>query len=378
MSQTYQIPDAAVSETPLAAQLTATTPAVGDSVLELKMHGGARTPLRFSGIHDELGALLRSAGVFDLGYRTFLCATGKDRVRWLNGMITQTVKGMSPGQSGYTLILNPQGRIQGDAEVYVHEEVLVLETDRSQSERLLSHLRRYIIMDDVKLEELDDAKTALGIAGPQAAELLEKLGGAVPEAGRFGATQLAGSEVTLVGAYSPVVPRFEIHFGTERALELWNALLRAGAAACGIAAMEDFRVLEGVPQYGIDFGDKHLPQETNLYRALNFTKGCYIGQEIVERIRARATVHRSLRQFELAGSVPKTGTGEKASLWVGEAAVGELTSVAAIDVPGIAKTLALGVVRAEALEGSEAGTEPIVYEGGIAVPVGTPQQLENL
>src|ERR1700691_3096076 len=205
MSQMVQIPEAAVSETPLAAQLAAANP-----TLELKMHRGARTPHRFQG-NPEMGALLRSAGVFDLGYRTFLRATGKDRVRWMNGMITQTVKGLAAGQTGYTLVLNPQGRIQGDADLYVHDDVLFLETDRSQAERLLTLLRRYIIMDDVKLEELDASTTAIGVAGPNAAGILEKLGASVPDAGTFQTGQLAGVDVTVVHGWSPVVTRLEIH-----------------------------------------------------------------------------------------------------------------------------------------------------------------------
>ena len=315
-------------------------------------------------------ALRCGAGIFDLGYRAWLRATGKDRVRWLNGMITQAVKSMTPGQTGYTLVLNPQGRIQGDGDVLCFEDSLLLETDRSQAERLLTHLRRFIIMDDVKLEELDAARTAIGIAGPQAAAILEKLGGSVPEPDTFRAAQLAGIDVTLVRAWSPVVTKVEIRVAGERVLELWNALATAGATACGTAALEDLRILEGTPQFDVDFSDKHLPQETNLSRALNFTKGCYIGQEIVERIRARATVHRSLRQFELHGEAPGLATGEKLELRAGEAAVGELTSVARIELPGLTKTLALGVARIEALEKSE--TEPIRYEGGTAVPLAVP------
>jgi folate-binding protein YgfZ len=372
MSQTYQISDAAVAETPLAAQLTAAR----SPALELKMHRGAQTPLGFSGIAAELQALLYGAGVFDLGYRTFLRATSKDRVRWLNGMITQAVKGMVTGQVGYTLVLNAQGRIQGDGDVFAYDDSLLLETDRSQSERLLTHLRRYIIMDDVKLEELDASTTAIGIAGPHAAAILEKLGGSLPDAGGFRQGQLAGIEVTLVGAYSPVVPRFEIHVPAERVLSLWEALVAAGAAPCGVAAMEDFRVLEGLPQYDVDFSDKHLPQETNLMRAVNFTKGCYIGQEIVERIRARATVHRSLRQFELQGEAPKLAAGEKIELRAGDAAVGELSSVARIELPGFLKALALGIARVEALEKSE--TEPIRYDGGTAVPLSSPPIPANV
>jgi folate-binding protein YgfZ len=363
MSQTYQIPDAAIAETPLAAQLAA-----GEGpALELKMHRGAQTPLQFAGIHDELKALLASAGVFDLGYRVLVRATGKDRLRWLNGMITQTVKGMTPGQTGYTLVLNPQGRIQGDADVAVHEDYLQLETDRSQAERLLTHLRRYIIMDDVKLQELDVPTTAIGIAGPRAGQILEKLGATAPETGTYRTAQVAGVEVTLIGGYSPVVPRFELHVPADQALTVWKALVSAGATPCGVAAMEDFRVLEEVPQFDVDFSDKHLPHEANLARALNFTKGCYIGQEIVERVRARATVHRTLRQFELQGSMPRLGPGEKIELRSGDVAVGELTSMAAIDLPGLKKTLALGVVRVEAIEKSESGVAPIQYDGGVAI-----------
>lgn len=366
MSQTYQIPDAAVLETPLASRLSATSA----SAPELKMHRGALTPLRFSSTSAELQALLQGAGIFDLGYRAWLRATGKDRVRWLNGMITQAVKGMSPGQTGYTLVLNAQGRIQGDGDVSCFEDSLLLETDRFQAERLLTHLRRFIIMDDVRLEELDAAGTAIGIAGPQTAAILDKLGGSAPEPDTFRAAQLAGIDVTLVRAWSPVVTKVEIRVAAEHVLELWNALAEAGAIPCGTGALEDLRILEGTAQFDVDFSDKHLPQEANLLRAVNFTKGCYLGQEIVERIRARATVHRSLRQFELHGETPGLGTGEKIELRVGEAAVGELTSVARIELPGLRKILALGVARVEALEKSE--TEPIRYAGGTVVPLAVP------
>lgn len=337
------------------------------------MHRGARTPVGFAGITSELQALLAGAGVFDLGYRTIVHATGKDRVRWLNGMITQTVKGLAPGQVAYTLVLNPQGRIQGDADVYCSDESLLLETDRSQSERLLTHLRRYIIMDDVKLEALEPPPPALGIAGPQAAEVLAKLGSAAPESGTFRTAQIADAEVTVIAhAGHPLVPRFEIHLPAGQVLTVWKALIGAGATPCGVGALESLRILEGVPLYDADFSDKHLPQEVNLPLALNFTKGCYIGQEIVERIRARATVHRALRQFELSGVALRLGPGEKIELRSEGAAVGELTSVATFDLPGLTKTLALGVVRVEALERSEKENVPITYDSGTVVPLAGP------
>ncbi|HVT97004.1 MAG TPA: hypothetical protein VHE33_05820 [Acidobacteriaceae bacterium] len=380
MTQTYQNPGAAVLSaleaqnatageawrTPLTSRLStddASTP-------ELTMHRGAETPLRFSATPAELRLLVQKAGVFDLGYRTVLRATGKDRIRWLNGMITQAVKNMTPGQIGYTLVLSPQGRIQGDGDVYCFEDSLLLETDRFQVERLLTHLRRFIIMDDVRLEELDAAETAIGIAGPQTAEILEKLGGSLPEPDTFRRGQLAGIDVTLIRTWSPAVTKAEIRVDAGQVVDLWNALAEAGATPCGTAALEDLRVLEGTPLFDVDFGDKHLPQEANLFRALNFTKGCYIGQEIVERIRARATVHRSLRQFELHGETPNLNPGETVELRAGEATVGELTSVARIDLTGVARTFALGVARTEALDKSE--TQPICYPGGTALPLAMP------
>jgi folate-binding protein YgfZ len=376
MSQTYQIPDAAVpsgpenNRTPAGGtEQTSLTIhlAVPGGSHELTMHRGAVTPVRFSSAAEELQGLVSGAGVFDLGYRTWLRATGKDRVRWLNGMITQAVKSMAPGQAGYTLVLNPQGRIQGDGDILALDDHLLLETDRSQAERLLGHLRRFIIMDDVKLEVLDAATTAIGIAGPETAVILEKLGGTLPEANTFRTGQLAGIDVTLVRVWGPVVTRAEIWVSADRVLDLWKALNSAGAVPCGFKALDDLRILEGTPLFDVDFSDKHLPQEANLERALNFTKGCYIGQEIVERIRSRATVHRSLRQFELRGQAPKLNAGEKVELRAGETLVGELTSAAQIELPDLRKTLALGVARVEALEKSEG--EPIVYEGGVAVPL---------
>ncbi len=372
MSLTSPMPETAVPETP-SGRPTAGRKRLrtGDGI------GGRRRHSGFPGVAAELEALVQSAGVFDLGYRTFLRATGKDRVRWLNGMITQTVKGLGPGQTGYTLVLNPQGRIQGDGEVLFYEDHLELETDRSQSERLLGHLRRFIIMDDVQLQELDAARTVLGIAGPRAAEILEGWARLVPEPGSFQTTQLAGVEVTVVAGYGPVVPRWEIQVPADQVLTVWNALVGAGATACGTEALEKLRVLEGVAAFNVDFSDKQLPQETNLYRALNFTKGCYIGQETVERIRARATLHRALRQFELQGEIPAMGPGEKIELRAGEAAVGELTSVAKIELPGWTKTLALGIARTEALERSESGEEAIRYDGGTAAPLTAPPVPAN-
>jgi folate-binding protein YgfZ len=148
----------------------------------------------------------------------------------------------------------------------------------------------------------------------------------------------------------------------------------AGAVPCGTAALESLRILSGIPLYGIDILDRHLAQETGQARALNFNKGCYLGQEIVERIRSRATIHRILRQFSLSGDAPAIEPGQTLPLSSDQAErnpVGELTSLARIELPAFARTLALGFIRAEVLERKL----PITYSGGAANPLDAPPQV---
>jgi folate-binding protein YgfZ len=321
----------------------------------------------FSDASAELSALLSGAAVFDQGARARLRITGQDRVRWLNGMVTNTVKALPPGAHNYTFVLNAQGRIQGDASVFAFPDHLILETDREQAERLYAHLDRFIIMDDVELRWVEE-QTTLGVAGPGAEALLAALGLPTPEAGLFATG--ADPEVTVVGEYSPSVRRFSLWVGdTDRAGDrgapsLWARLLRAGAVPAGELAVDALRVLEATPLYGVDISDKTLAQETGQVRALNFSKGCYLGQEIVERVRSLAKVHRGIRQFALAPQALGDPSGDPVApgtpLTSDGSVVGELTSVARVTPPGVHGQIALGIVRIEALG------RPLLYAGGSA------------
>ncbi len=338
--------DPVVEPTPLAGLAPA------HSLVEF---AGARTRAFFSSPAEELRALTTDAGVYDLGWRARFRITGEDRVRWLNGMVTNTVKGLAPGQLNYTFLLNAQGRIQGDGDVYALADALLLATDRAQAGRLQAHLDRFIIMDDVELA-LEGKVTAIGIAGPDAHSRLAQagfrldlaLGGFAEHDGLLVARERSDQYMLWVDAAD--------------ASGLWERLIAAGAAPCGIEAVEALRILNGVPRYGADIHEKSLAQETGQMRALNFNKGCYLGQEIVERIRSRATVHRGLRAFSLEGHAPPPGTPLFAPGKPG-AAVGELTSITTVSLPGSAGIYALGTVRAET-----AGA-PLEYSGGTATPL---------
>ncbi len=344
--------------TSLAAHLNAAFPG-----LLLRSHAGALTPQIFSSHQQELAAAVTGAACFDLGYRTRIRITGEDRLRWLNGMVSNTIQTLPEGHGNYNFILNAQGRIQGDGYIYRGTSDLLLDTDRSQAARLFSHLDHFIIMDDVELQPLDEANTGIGLTGPQAGPILHRLGLDISVLAplQFVETALAGVPITLIRAYSVLSPRFELWFAPKHTPGIWQTLTTAGAPI-GIETVEALRILEGTPRYGIDITDRHLPQETAQNRALNFSKGCYLGQEIVERIRSRATVHRTLRQFKLDGKTP----GAPVDLRVETEAtnpspvVGQLTSVAEIHLPEFNGTVAIGSIRTEALERKLA----ISYDGG--------------
>jgi folate-binding protein YgfZ len=340
--------------TPLSSQLQTKTSS-------LSTYSGALTPQTFSSNQIELGAALSHAACFDLGYRTRIRVTGEDRLRWLNGMVSNAIQTLPEGQGNYSFILNAQGRIQGDCYIYRRAGDLLLDTDRSQASRLLAHLDHFIIMDDVELDSLDKTTTGIGLTGRAAASLLETLGLTASTLApmQLVDAELLGAAITLVHAFSELRPRFELWFAPENALAIWNALTAAGASPIGINAVEALRVLEGTPRFGVDITDRHLPQETAQTRALNFTKGCYLGQEIVERIRSRATVHRTLQHFWVDGVTPTVPVDLHASDNP-SAAIGQLTSIAEIDVSEYQGAIAIGSIRTEALERKAT----IVHEGG--------------
>ncbi len=350
--------------TPLASALAAPT-----ASLPQALYCGVFTVLSFGNDDEELRSLLHGAGMYDLGWQGRIIVRGEDRVRWLNGMLTNNVATLPEAQGNYNFVLNAQGRIQGDCDAFRLADSFVLHTAASQVPCLMAHLDRYIIMDDVELRDGSADATALGLAGPEAPALLSKLGITVPDSGPAASTStqgsLAGVPVEVLRMGYGLVPRFALLVPPERVLSVWNALSEAGAAPVGLAATEKLRVLEGTPLYGVDIGDRDLPQETAQARALNFTKGCYLGQEIVERIRSRGNVHRRLGQFVLS-RFPEDLPLELQSS--GQLA-GRVTSAARI---GDA-VYGLGMARVETVERKQ----PLEYEGGTATAWEQPSHLPS-
>jgi aminomethyltransferase len=311
-------------------------------------------------VTQQLAALRTGAGMASLS-SGWIAVTGEDRVRWLNGMVTNSVQALTPGDGAYSFLLSAQGRIQGDCTVWAKPDLLLLQTAPSQVEPLMTLLDRFIIMDDVELANESAKWHGLLIAGPLAAEKLTAAGVTVRASRLLKKLTVpySGTDLQVLCAYSPLVPRFEVWSRDPAILEkLGTSLLEAGVTECSAEGLELLRIAEGTPRYGTDIRDRDLPQETAQTRALHFNKGCYLGQEIVERIRSRGNVHRTFTTFTLTGDTPEPG----AILQAEGKPVGELTSIAAEPIDG--ERLALGFVRREAIDRAL----PLTYEGGTAAP----------
>jgi len=295
-------------------------------------------------LRSELHTLVSGCVAYRLD-RTLVSLSGKDRTRWLNGMVSNNIRDLPAGQGLYAFVLNPQGQIQGDLYAFNRGQTLVTEFARAQS-NLLAQLRRYIIMDKVEVEELGDSVAVFGVAGPAADQVLSSLRLTAPRTAlQLSDTTWNGMAVTVVRGDNPCVSDFEVWVAKEHADQSWNSLLQGGVSEIHETAFETFRVLCGIPKIGADIRDRTLPQETAQDRALNFNKGCYIGQEIVERIRARGSVHRILTGIEIEGPAPPPGTTIQAH----GKEVGVITSTATVPTRGGDRAIALGFVRKEHL-----------------------------
>jgi folate-binding protein YgfZ len=321
-------------------------------------HEGTTDKSDYGDVRAEFQALLSGCGLYDLSWRAKIAVTGGDRVRWLNGMVTNNVRDLASGHGVYAFMLNAQGRIQADLYVFQRGESLLVDTELGQREKVLQLFDRYIIADDVEVADIGDKLTAVGLTGPEARAVLERAGVVVPELAhlQFAAFDWQGTAVTVLRSGEEARESWQVWIPSNGFAELWDALLKAGARPAGSVALNLFRISRGIPQFGVDIRERDLPQETGQTRALNFTKGCYLGQEIVERIRSRGAVHRLLTPFLVEGTLPEAGTKIVAE----EKEVGEITSSAVLPIPEGDRPVALGYLRREAVKKElQAGTSKL-------------------
>jgi folate-binding protein YgfZ len=278
-------------------------------------------------ITEQYRALREGCGIAVLSWRAGFELLGADRHRFLHNYVTCDVKGLAPGSGAYGFFTSPQGRILADAVLQAQEDRLRVEVDRDQVEPILAHLRKYLLVDRVEIRPLDGL-TPVALIGPRAEDLLG---------------DLSAERRSLMGA-----PAWTVWTADPEAL--------AGGTRVGPEALDILRVEAGIPRFGQDFGPDNFPQETGIEEAVSYTKGCYLGQEVVARIHYRGGVQKLLRGLVFDGEVVE-GVG---ILHDGREA-GRATTV--VRSPVLGKTVGLGILHKRA---AEPGTRVEIEGGGSA------------
>jgi glycine cleavage system T protein (aminomethyltransferase) len=311
----------------------------------------------------EHAALKDFAGVLDLSFRGRLCLLGADRKTFLNGQVTNNVKDLKVGEGCYAAIITAKGKMQSDLNIYNLENEILLDFEPGLSETVKQRLEKYIISEDVQVVDVTPHYGLLSVQGPKSAEVVNSLplGFVLPNNALHFSTV---KNETLGEIYLMNQPRvgsvgFDLFIPTNSLAAVADKLIAAakqiGGRACGWNALEAARIEAGIPRFGADMDETNLPPEAGLdSRAVSYTKGCYIGQEVIARIRTYGQVAKALRGLRLADDLKTLPTkGDK--LFLGEKEVGYVTS--AIASPTFKTNIALGFVRREA---NKVGTELIL------------------
>jgi aminomethyltransferase len=271
---------------------------------------GCDLPDRFGDWENEYQYLRQSVGLIDKNYRAYLRFTGPDRVRYLNAILTNDIKSLRENHANLSLLLNPQGHIQAEIETHALSEKLFCVSYVMIRERLIPAMDAYIIMDDVTLEDRTADCATLALEGPKAAAAIAELTGVDLNA----MEELESCEIEVAGLACRLVRRTprkeasgELTGYAKDAATLWGILRQAawkhGGGPVGGVALNSVRLEQGIPWFGYDFGEKQIPHEAGLEDShISYSKGCYTGQEIVERVRSRGQVNRVRVSLRFEGS----------------------------------------------------------------------------
>ncbi|HTU33457.1 MAG TPA: aminomethyltransferase family protein [Candidatus Acidoferrum sp.] len=300
---------------------------------------------------DEWRLAREAVALFDTNWHAISILTGPDRVRYLNAIVSNDVQSLAEGQGTLALLLDARAHILAELEVYVQPDRLLVLSHASVRESTMATLDKYIIMDDVQLDDATDRFGTIAVEGIQAGAIIsEATGISFTGLGEFqGArTKIAGMECYIVRRSHFGAPGAEIIAPVEKLEAIWNTLHSVVHAfhggPLGMMALNALRLEAGIPWFPLDFDDSVIPQEAALEDThLSFTKGCYTGQEIVERVRSRGHVNRRRVRlsFGTAAEPPAPGT----MLRAGDLDVGEVTSAAFS--PAAGTPIGMGYLRAE-------------------------------
>jgi folate-binding protein YgfZ len=306
--------------------------------------GGWNVPASYGDVDGEYQAVREAAGVLDRSHRGVLVAGGEDRKEFLGGMLSNRVAGMEEGEGNHTTMSDPQGHTLADAWLSDRGDVIVLETEPGLQSKLHDSLDRFLITEDVTLEDATGRWAIIGVHGPSASSILSGvLSVAPPEdlpEGHCFRGQAATLEVTVVARNYTGETGWDLWCSPESVVDVWEAIRGAGARPIGSLAADTLRVEAGVPRYGVDFGEEVMVLEAGLEITVDFGKGCFIGQEAIGKMRHLGKPRRTLVGIQVDdGEPPAPGS----SLVNGEKEAGIVKT--SVRSPILKQTIALASVR---------------------------------
>lgn len=311
----------------------------------------------------EYWDLRESAAVLDLSFRGRICLLGNDRIRFLHGQITNDVKKLKEGEGCYAALTTAKGKMESDLNVFNLPDELLLDFGPGLTERVSQRLEKFVVADDVQIVDAAPHYGLLSVQGPKAGETVRAVGltgDGLPEKER---AIVKVSDGTLGEIYLANQPRvfpgkfgFDLFVPNQSLAAVMDKLIAAakaiGGGGCGWTALETARIEAGIPRFGVDMDGTNLPMEWDIAnRAMSFNKGCYIGQEVLNRIHTIGHVNKELRGLRLADglkALPRRGD----KLFHNGKETGYVTS--AVKSPALNANIALGYVRREA---NQIGTE---------------------
>jgi folate-binding protein YgfZ len=311
---------------------------------------GCLLPERFSDFEKEYRAARESVALFDTSWHVILTMTGRDRVKYLHAITSNNIQALADGSGTLALLLTPQGRILAELEIYALPEKLLALSHASQRERTVTTLKKYVIGSQVKIDDLTDQMGSLSLEGPRAATVIDEITGVK----LADLAEMSIREITIDSNSCYLLrrshfgqPGVELIAGRDALPKIWQKLLAStrahGGEPIGMAALNALRLEAGIPWFPADFGDAMIPHEAALEDThISFNKGCYTGQEIVERVRTRGHVNRKRVSLQFSTAQPPA-PGTK--LRAGEAEIGFVTSAAFSPATGAA--IGMGYVRRE-------------------------------
>ena len=309
----------------------------------MRLENGSEVVAHYGSEEAEYQALVDAVGIAVRNWPDLLRVRGEDRKTFLNGKVTCEIEGIEPGGGAYGFFLDAKGHIQADTVIRVLEDAVWLELPAGRGHRIAEHLSRFIVIDRVEVEPMTDLEP-LTLVGPRVEDLLESFSGVAPpperpwQVGWLAADH--GNRVLVSADGRWGVPSFTFWPSACDAEELLRALLEAGrdhdARLVGYRALDRLRIEAAIPWFGADFGEANLPQETGQGEAVSFTKGCYLGQEVVARLHYRGQVQKVLCGVTIeAEGVPSPGTsivfeGRKAGMLTSAARSPRMRTIAGI------------------------------------------------